>query len=75
MSVQQCPECQAKAPITKTWTRSSDGAILRRRTCDRCNESWTTTERLLGSMAENAICATTLVEMFETLGIRVDLNR
>ena len=74
MSVQQCPECQAKAPIVKTWTRSSDAAILRRRTCDRCNESWTTTERLLG-MAENAISATDLAESLETLGIRVDLNR
>ena len=78
MTVSECPTCQAKAPITKTWTRSSDGSILRRRTCDRCGEGWTTAERLLGDTVnakELAVNATMLAELLETLGIAIDRSR
>ena len=75
MTVSECPTCQAKAPIAKTWLRSSDGAILRRRRCEKCHNEWTTAERLLGDVAFSSVSATELSQMFEQLGIRIDLDR
>jgi hypothetical protein len=67
-----CPRCDAESTIRYV-NRRVDGSLFRARSCSKCELKFSTEETINGTKSlQNAVCAISLIEVLESVGVCID---